>query len=70
MPLNTVLVGLAMTEVLAYVTGVRAVVPFFRYDLLANRIVVQNVERSEGCAVCAPASGMGDAQGIDRYAMS
>jgi hypothetical protein len=69
MPLNTVLVGLAMTEALAYVTGVRSIVPFFRYDLLGSRIVTQNVERAYDCVVCGPASGMGDAHGINRYVL-
>ncbi len=70
MPLNTVLVGLAMTETLAYISGIRSIVPFFRYDLMGNRIVTQNVDRSDECVVCGPASGMGDAHGIDRYALA
>lgn len=70
MPLNTVLVGLAMVEILAYFTGVRPVAPFFRYDLVLNRIRIQNVTRSDDCAVCGPALGMGDDHGIERYVLS
>jgi molybdopterin/thiamine biosynthesis adenylyltransferase len=67
MPLNTVLVGLAMTELLAYVTGVRSVIPFSRYDLVEGRIVSQNVERNPLCVVCSSAAGMGDSADIARY---
>jgi molybdopterin-synthase adenylyltransferase len=69
MPLNTVLVGLAMTEVLAYVTGIRGVVPFSRYDLLSNRVICQNVEVDDECVVCGSARGMGDRQEIERFAI-
>lgn len=69
MPLNTVLVGLAMTEVLAFVTGVRHVIPFSRYDSLDNRLVPQRVELEEECPVCRPAFGMADRQGVERYAL-
>lgn len=68
MPLNTVLAGLAMMEVLAFAAGVRAVVPFFRYDGVANQLIPQNAERSVECPVCGPAAGMGDRQGVERYA--
>ena len=67
MPLNTVLVGLAMSELLAYVTGVRPVIPFFRYDLIESRVVAQNVKRDSECVVCGSTSGMGDAADIVRY---
>jgi molybdopterin/thiamine biosynthesis adenylyltransferase len=69
MPLNTVLVGLAMTEVLAYVTGLRPIVPFYRYDLVGNRLTEQNVEVASDCVVCKTAQGMGDRHGIERYAI-
>lgn len=69
MPLNTVLVGLAMIEVLAFATGVRHVIPFSRYDALDNRLVPQRVLWEEECPVCRPAFGMGDRQGVERYAL-
>lgn len=69
MPLNTVCVGLAMVELLAFVTGVRPVQPFARYDANSDRIVIGRVERNPGCPVCIPAHGMGDRQGIERYAV-
>jgi molybdopterin/thiamine biosynthesis adenylyltransferase len=70
MPLNTVLAGLAMTEFLAYFTGIRSVVPFSRYNFMKNQIVVQNVSKDDDCVVCGPAHGMGDNHGILRYAVS
>lgn len=69
MPLNTVLVGMAMIELLAFATGVRPVRLFSRYDALGNRIVPQHVVWEEKCPVCRPAYGMGDRQGIERYAL-
>jgi molybdopterin-synthase adenylyltransferase len=69
MPLNTVLVGAAMIELLAYVTGVRPVVPFLHYDALRTRMVPQNVERSADCPICIPAHAMGDRHNIERYAL-
>jgi molybdopterin-synthase adenylyltransferase len=68
MPLNTTVVGLAMIEFLAFTTGIRAVVPFMRYDALTNRIVSQHVERNAECAVCIPSTGMGDRQQVHRFA--
>jgi hypothetical protein len=70
MPLNTVLVGMAMIELLAFTTGFRPVVPFSRYDAVGQRVVVQTVETNRDCAVCQPALGMGDRQGVDRYALA
>jgi hypothetical protein len=68
MPLNTVLVGGAMMELLAFVTGIRPVVSFTRYDAVATRMIPQRVEHDEQCPVCATAFAMGDRQAIDRYA--
>jgi hypothetical protein len=70
MPLNTVLVGMAMTEFLAYFTGIRPVAPYSRYNFVKNRIVTQNVSRDDDCVVCSPAHGMGDRHGILRYVLS
>ena len=70
MPLNTVLVGAAMIELLAFSTGVRPVVPFLRYDALTAQLVRQNVEPNDDCPVCIPAYAMGDRQRILRYALS
>lgn len=69
MPLNTVLAGLAITEMLSFVTGVRSVAPFNRYDLIEQRLVRLNVLKDDDCVVCAPAYGMGDRQAIERYAL-
>lgn len=68
MPLNTVCVGLAMIETLAYVTGVRPVQPFARYDALRDRVTHINVDLNPECPVCRPAYGMGDRHAVDRYA--
>jgi molybdopterin-synthase adenylyltransferase len=70
MPLNTVLVGAAMIELLAFATGVRSVIPFQRYDAVRSRIIRQRVEPNEDCAVCRPAFAMGDRHRIDRYAIT
>jgi molybdopterin/thiamine biosynthesis adenylyltransferase len=70
MPLNTVLVGAAMVELLAFVTGVRPVIPFQRYDAIESRLIRQGVEPNEDCPVCRPAFAMGDRQAIDRYAIT
>ncbi len=69
MPLNTVIVGLAMTEFLAFATGLRPVVPFQRYDFERQRIVRARVHRNEECPLCAASAGMGDRQQITRYAL-
>jgi molybdopterin/thiamine biosynthesis adenylyltransferase len=69
MPLNTVVAGMALFEVLAFATGVRPVRPFARYDAIANRIVAQHVATNQECPVCKPAYGMGDRQSIERYAL-
>lgn len=69
MPLNTVVVGLAMTEFLAFATGIRPVIPFQRYDFEKQRIVRARVDRNEECPLCAPSAGMGDRQQITRYAL-
>lgn len=70
MPLNTVLAGVALIEVLAFATGIRPVRPFSRYDALSNQIITQHVAASPECPVCKPAYGMGDRQSIDRYALA
>jgi hypothetical protein len=70
MPLNTVLAGAAMIELLAFSTGIRAVVPFLRYDALTAQMVRQNVEQDEDCPVCVPAYAMGDRQRIMQYVFS
>jgi molybdopterin-synthase adenylyltransferase len=67
MPLNSGVVGQAMIEFLAYVSGFRRVVPFFRYDATHQRIVSQGVTRQSDCPVCGLAHGMGDSQMIERY---
>lgn len=69
MPLNTVLVGAAMIELLAFATGFRPVEPFQRYDALESRLIRQRVDPNEECPVCRPAFAMGDRQQIERYAI-
>lgn len=69
MPLNTVLVGAAMIELLAFATGLRAVVSFLRYDALTARMVRQNVAHNRDCPVCVPAYAMGDRQRVTRYVL-
>lgn len=69
MPLNTVLVGLAMMELLAFATGIRTVRPFLRYDGIEGVLVRSNVSVDPECPICRPASGMGDRQMIERYAL-
>ena len=69
MPLNTVIVGLGMIEILAFVTGVRPVAPFSRYDARMNKIVRSNVEIDENCPVCRPAYAAGARQQIERYVL-
>jgi molybdopterin/thiamine biosynthesis adenylyltransferase len=68
MPLNTVLVGAAMIELLAFATGIRPVTQFLRYDALTAQMIRQNVERDDECPICAPAYAMGDRHRIERYA--
>jgi molybdopterin/thiamine biosynthesis adenylyltransferase len=68
MPLNTVCVGLAMIEFLAFATGWRRVKPFARYDALNQRITRIRAELNPDCPVCQPAHGMGDRQKLDRFA--
>lgn len=70
MPLNTVIVGLGMIELLAFATGVRSVIPFTRYDALAGKVTRSNVALNEDCPVCRPAYAMGARHQIDRYAFS
>ena len=69
MPLNTTCAGLATLELLAFATGFRKVRPFMHFNALDNRIVPIRVERNPHCPVCVPALGMGDRQGIERYAV-
>lgn len=69
MPLNTVVAGQAMMELLAFATGVRRVTPFLRYDGLTNTMKPANVDRDADCPVCRPAFGMGSRQAIERYAL-
>lgn len=70
MPLNTVLAGMALIEVLAFATAIRHVRPFARYDALTNQITAQHVAVNQECPVCRPAYGMGDRQSIERYAFA
>ena len=70
MPLNTMLAGAALLEFLAYFTGFRAVRTFFRFNVAENRITEQRGVRNADCPVCAPAYGMGDRHGIERYSLS
>lgn len=70
MPLNTVLAGMALIEVLAFATAIRHVRPFARYDALTNQITAQRVAVNQECPVCRPAYGMGDRQSIERYAFA
>ena len=70
MPLNTMLVGTAMVELLAYATGVRPVRPILSYDALRAQLIRQNVEPNDQCPVCVPAFGMGDRHRIERYALA
>ena len=69
MPLNSALASLAMIELLAFATSVRDVIPFSRYDAVANRLIPQRAVRDDDCPVCGPASGMGDRQAVARYAV-
>jgi molybdopterin-synthase adenylyltransferase len=68
MPLNTVLAGMALIEVLAFATGIRHVRPFARYDALTNQVTAQRVGVNQECPVCRAAYGMGDRQSVERYA--
>jgi molybdopterin-synthase adenylyltransferase len=70
MPLNTVLAGMALIEVLAFATAIRHVRPFARYDALTSQITAQRVAVNRECPVCWPAYGMGDRQSIERYAFA
>ncbi len=70
MPLNTVLAGMALIEVLAFATAIRHVRPFARYDALTSQITAQRVAVNQECPVCRPAYGMGDRQSIERYAFA
>lgn len=67
MPLNTVVVGAGMVEVLAFVSGIRPVRPFMRYEGTDQRMIGQNVLVNSDCPICVPAYGMGDRQAIERY---
>lgn len=67
MPLNTVCVGLGMTEFLAFVTGFRRVQPFARYDARNQRVTPISAELNSDCPVCQTAHGMGDRQGLERF---
>ncbi len=69
MPINTVIVGLAMGEILAFATGVRPVVPFQRYDFQLQRVIRGAAHRNDQCPLCIPSLGMGDRQQIARYAL-
>lgn len=69
MPLNTVVAGAGMVEFLAYISGIRPVHRFMRYEGLEQKIVPQNVRLLPECPVCVPAFGMGDRQMISRYAL-
>jgi len=69
MPLNTVLVGTALLELLAFATGVRNVQPYFRFDAIGSRIVLQRGNRNPDCPVCGPAYAAGDRQDVARYAL-
>jgi len=69
MPLNTVLAGMALIEVLAFATAIRPVRPFARYDALTNHVITQRVVVNQECPVCRPAYGMGDRQSVERYAL-
>jgi molybdopterin/thiamine biosynthesis adenylyltransferase len=68
MPLNGVVVALGMIEFLAFATGFRRVRPFLRYHAIEQRLIPLNVARNPECPVCVPAHGMGDRQGVLRYA--
>jgi hypothetical protein len=69
MPLNTVIVGLGMIELLAYTTGVRPVTPFTRYDATSTKTQQSNVEINRECPVCRPAHALGPRQALDRYTL-
>ena len=69
-PLNSTVTGLAAMEILAFVTGFREVIPFWRYDAISQSVTRLNVTVNEDCPVCRPALGMGDRQAVDRYALS
>ena len=69
MPLNSVLVGKGLMELIAYVTSWRSVVPFSRFDASRDVLVRQAVDRNPDCPVCAPAHAMAERQDIFRYAL-
>lgn len=69
MPLNTVIVGLGMIELLAFATGLRSVAPFTRYNALTGTVTRCNVAIDEDCPVCRPAHALGSRQKIERYAL-
>lgn len=69
MPINTITAGLAVTEAIAYLTGVRRVVRFQRYDFGESRLVRISAARDDACPVCASSFAMGDRQRLDRYAV-
>jgi molybdopterin/thiamine biosynthesis adenylyltransferase len=69
MPLNTVVVGLGMIELLAYVAGVRSVRPFARYDAVSGTITRIRVQVNGDCPVCQPAFAGGSRQQLERYAV-
>lgn len=69
MPLNTTAASIAIIELLAFVTGVRPVIPFQRYDALRGKITPVLVERDSDCTLCVAAHGMGDRQTVERYAV-
>jgi hypothetical protein len=70
MPLNTVIVGLGMIELLAFATGTRRTTRFQRYDAAQSKVVQVNVGVDNECPVCQPAHAMGPRQNITRYALT
>lgn len=69
-PLNGVLVSLAIVELMTYVSGFRDVISFQVYEYGTGRLTIRNVPLLEDCVLCGAARGMGDRRQTDRYAIA
>lgn len=64
--LNGTIGSVAVTELVALLTGLRAAVPYTYYDLLEQRTGQRLVKRDKACPVCA-LQGLGAAARLDHY---
>ncbi len=64
--LNTVVSGLGMTELLAFVAGLRSPTEYVYYDMVSGGTISTVVRRNAKCVVCAYA-GRGPDVHLDRY---